>query len=65
MMLLNIQSIRNKTDELYLYLDTGNYPDVLVITEHWLNQDESLFLPNYILLAKYCRTVTIHGGTLI
>lgn len=31
-MLLNIQSIRNKSDELHIFLESNNYPHILLIT---------------------------------
>lgn len=35
------------------------------MTEHWLKVDEPLFIPNYAIFSKYCRTHSGHGGTLI
>lgn len=64
-MLLNVQSIRNKIDELYIFLDGIGFPDVLLLTEHWLVTDEPISVPEYNMLSKYSRSVSSHGGTLI
>lgn len=64
-MLVNIQSISNKINELNLFVDHLNYPDFVLITEHWLKEGEPFFLPQYFLISKYCRLNSIHGGTLI
>lgn len=64
-MLLNIQSIRNKVDELKLFIESVQNPDFILLTEHWLKENEPLFLDDYDLLASYCRTKHVHGGTMI
>ena len=63
--LLNIQCIRNKTDELYILLESLAYPSIVLITEHWLKTNEPLCIPNYSVLSKYSRINFAHGGTLI
>lgn len=65
LLLLNVQSIRNKTDELLIFLESHNFPNLVLITEHWLKTDEPCFLPNYLTLSLYSRKDSIHGGTLI
>lgn len=64
-MLLNIQSIRNKSDDLYLLLDNLHYPHIILLTEHWLKTDEPLSIHDYVVVSKYCRTEFEHGGTVI
>ena len=62
---LNIQSIRHKTDDLFLLLEELHFPDIVAITEHWLNVDEPVFINNYSTVARFNRTNVSHGGTLI
>ena len=59
---LNIRSLRNKVGELEVLL-AKNDPDVIVLCEHWLCDSEILFvkLSNYVLAAKFCRSI-VHGG---
>ena len=40
--LLNIQSLRYKKDELYVFLESLSYPSVVLLTEHWLKEYEPL-----------------------
>lgn len=63
-MLLNIQSARNKIDDLFIVLEGLQFPDILLLTEHWLKPDESLHLPGYSVISKFCRVNHAHGGTL-
>ena len=63
--LINIQSLRHKTDELYLLLEELEFPDIIAITEHWLNFDEPVFVKNYTTVARFDRTNFSHGGTMI
>lgn len=62
----NIQSIKNKTGELDLILDTIK-PDILCINEHWLKTCEitHLKLSNYCLETFFCRTTINRGGVSI
>lgn len=62
---LNIQSIRNKVDELTILLEYYNKPGFLCLTEHWLRADEPLFIPNYLMLSCFRRSITKGGGTAI
>lgn len=65
LLLINIQSLRHKTDELYLLLEELNFPDIIAITEHWLNIDEPVFVKNYTTVARFNRANFSHGGTMI
>lgn len=64
-MLLNVQSLRNKTDELSLFLNECDWPNVVLLTEHWLRENELVSIPNYVLLSKFCRSQSVHGGCMI
>lgn len=64
-MLLNIQSLRNKCDDLYVFLESIDFPTVVGITEHWLRPGECFSVPNYTLATVFSRENSIHGGTLI
>lgn len=48
-----------------MFLDSINFPDIVLITEHWLKKGESIVIPGYSILSIYCRTESVHGGTLI
>ena len=63
---LNIQYIRDKVDILNVYLNLES-PDVLIITEHGLKDQEICLLnfPGYNIGAYSCRTVLKSGGVLI
>lgn len=61
--LLNIQSIQNKINELLIFLDSVKYPAIILLTEHWLRHDASLVVPGYLTVAKFSRLVHRHGGT--
>lgn len=63
---VNIQCLSNKINALELILDDYQ-PMVFCISEHWLNdiQTDNLQISNYSMVAKFCRNITIHGGTLI
>ena len=65
---LNIQSIRNKTNQLAIYLnDCKALPDVLCFSEHWLCKNELQFfnIVGYTLGASFCRQEGKHGGVMI
>ena len=64
-MLINIRSVSNKLDDLLLFLDYHNFPKIVIIVEHWLKPDETIYIPNYVLVSKFSRTLHSHGGTLI
>lgn len=62
---MNIQSIRNKCDDLCVLLDEMEKPDFVLLTEHWLKPDESFYISDYLILSTYSRKNSIHGGTTI
>lgn len=63
---LNIQCLRNKTEELELCLLEIS-PDLLCICEHWLKKEEIevLKLGNYNLATSFSRETYTHGGVAI
>lgn len=63
--MLNIQSVRNKGNELYIFLEQHNLPNLVFLTEHWLRSEEPFECQNYVIASKYCRTQSQHGGTMI
>lgn len=63
-MLLNIQSVRNKKDTLFVTLDSLNFPTIVLLTEHWLKPEEPFNVPGYLVMSKFCRTNSEHGGTI-
>lgn len=63
--LLNVQSLRNKREELHIFLDKLKFPDIVLLTEHWLRENEPVSLPDYKVVSKFCREKNLHGGTLI
>lgn len=65
LLLVNVQSLRNKTDELSLFLDGIGYPGLVLVTEHWLREDEIVFVPGYTILSSFCRSSSSHGGCMI
>ena len=64
-MYLNIQSLRYKVDELLVLLDSCDYPSAVLICEHWLRVNESVFIDNYQVVSSFCRSVFKNGGTLV
>ena len=50
---------------MYVFLDSIGYPDIILITEHWLKPDECFYVPEYKPICVTCRENSIHGGTLI
>lgn len=65
LVVLNVQSVRHKIDELELFLDSVDSPSILILVEHWLKNNEPINIYNYISLSKFCRSELIHGGTMI
>lgn len=63
---LNIQSMLNKYNELEV-LVSDTQADALCLTETWLTTDatNTANIPDYELIANYCRDEHIHGGTAI
>lgn len=65
--LLNIRSIRNKLNELVIFIDELNYkPHIIIITESWLRDNEIKFfnLEGYQTIAN-CRSSHRGGGIII
>lgn len=65
MLLLNVQSLRGKCDSLFLFLECMNFPDIILLTEHWLKPGECFCVDEYVLVTSFCRENSLHGGTLI
>lgn len=61
-MSLNIRSIKNKVDEVEVFLDIQS-PDIFCISEHWLSASEAikLSIPQYCTSSIYCRTSPFGG----
>lgn len=62
--LLNIHSARDKADELLVLLSDLNMPSFVLLTEHWLKEDELYYLSEYKTVSRFCR-VRGYGGTAI
>ena len=59
---------KNNINELETFIATERVPlDIICITEHWLNSNESDFfqIKNYCVASISCRSELCHGGTLI
>ena len=63
---LNVQSIKNKIDELELTLNDKKI-DIACVTEHWLQSSDpkSLVIEGYEVLSYFSRNLHEHGGSLI
>lgn len=63
---LNIHSIRNKLDELFVVVEKEQ-PAFLCISEHWCTENEIklMNIPGYRQSTYYCRKGSAHGGTAI
>lgn len=64
----NIQCLRNKISEIELLLETTKeLPDVMCITEHWMNESEMkiLNIQGFNVISNFSREKFIHGGTCI
>lgn len=63
----NIQGCKNKLLELEIYIQNSKlYPDILLLTEHWLREDNIDLLrtlPGYKLAAHYGRESMDRGGS--
>lgn len=63
---LNIRSLRNKLDDLFIFLEDNDTPDIILLTEHWLEITEHCNVQEYYIVSKFCRqNVTGYGGTMI
>ena len=60
----NIQSIRNKLTEVEIMLHELKV-DILCLTEHWMDGNESVSIPGYNMVAKYSRRAKACGGVCI
>ena len=62
-----MQSIRNKTNELEVFIAENIYYDFLIFNEHWCSQDELKYvnIENYTLVSEFSRTNYSHGGVAI
>lgn len=62
----NIQSLESRIESLEILLEEIN-PDIVVLSEHNIKQDEicRLNINKYIVTSHYCRKTTIRGGVLI
>nr|CAI5850922.1 unnamed protein product [Callosobruchus analis] len=64
----NIQCLRNKVEHLELCISTEiDVPDVLCITEHWMEPEEHNFvkIEGYVMKSVYTRRKMKHGGACI
>ena len=64
----NVRSIRNKVEELEVFLMTStNTYDFVCLTEHFLASEEivSLKVTGYTTASSFCRVEHCHGGTMI
>lgn len=63
---LNIQCVRNKTQELEVFLKENKYK-ILCLNEHWLNKNEleTIKILDYRAISGFCRTERKHGGVSI
>ena len=59
-LLLNVQSIRNKINEFEVFLESLNYPSIILLTEHWLQPNESCYIQNYLTVSVYSRQNSLH-----
>jgi len=66
MFFVRIQSLRNKIEEIDLALSCSR-PDILCITEHWLNKGEEkiIKLDDYDMATAFCRENITKGGSAI
>ncbi|KAG5884838.1 hypothetical protein JTB14_004256 [Gonioctena quinquepunctata] len=62
---INVQSIRHESDELYAFLESVEFPDIVILIEHWLSKEEPVFIRNYLLVSHSCRSDYRCGGTRI
>ena len=64
----NIQCLRNKIEELEIFLSEQEAKtDILCLTEHWLRQEQKDFykLDGYTMMSCYARESMQHGGACI
>lgn len=63
---INIRSLRNKIDQLSLFLDKFNF-NILCLSEHWLSDLylDTVKIQDYQLISNFSRNVSNHGGVAI
>jgi hypothetical protein len=64
---INIQCLKNKCNELILFLRDNNNIDIITVNVHWLKPDELVYthIHNFFIASSYCRPHTKHGGVLM
>jgi hypothetical protein len=64
---INIQCLKNKCNELILFLRDNNNIDIITVNEHWLKPDELVYthIDNFFITSNHCRPHTKHDGVLI
>lgn len=55
LLVINIRSLRDKRDELFLLLEELNYPEIFAITELWLSIYEPVLVKNYTTISWFNR----------
>lgn len=62
----NVQCLKNKIEEIEVFLATENI-DILCVSESWVRSNEQKFInfPRYSIKSYFCREIFIHGGVLI
>lgn len=62
----NIQSIKNKVDDLMIFIDSLNIEvHAICLTEHWLKPFEHFCTDGFVVASSFCRTSNMHGGSCI
>lgn len=62
----NIQSIRNKCNDLLIFIDNLKMPvNAIALTEHWLRPYETIGLDGFEMASCFVRTTGLHGGSCI
>ena len=63
---LNVNSLRNKVDQLEVFLESEE-PNIMCFSEHHLKEQErgTIFFENYYEGSAYCRQQKTRGGTVI
>lgn len=62
----NIQSVRNKVDELEVFIGTlDSAVNAICLTERWLRPGEQFCIRGYKIASCYYRTFNLHGGSCI
>lgn len=67
-LIINIQSLKSKIDELQIFLSNhNNNYSLLGISEHWLTSIEAanLRIGKFSTVSQYSRNTSIHGGSMV